>query len=140
MHEGKVVRFDEIRGYGFVAPNAGGEDVFLHVNDLQFDKRLLGPGVFVKFDVEEGDRGLKASRVGLIDRERDSLSRPANSSPKPAKETEDDGMCDVLTVKEFLEEVTESLLGAAPAITGEQIVLIRQRLAQLAHNHGWVET
>jgi CspA family cold shock protein len=138
MPEGKVIRFDEIRGYGFVAPSSGGEDVFLHVNDLEFDKRLLGPGVFVKFDVEDGDRGLKASRVGLVDREH----RAAAPAPKPSlvKEVVDDGMCDVLTVKEFLEEVTESLLGTAPAITGEQIILIRQRLAQLARNHGWVES
>ena len=138
MPEGKVIRFDEIRGYGFVAPSSGGEDVFLHVNDLEFDKRLLGPGVFVKFDVEDGDRGLKASRVGLLDRE----PRAAAPAPKPSvvKEVTDDGMCDVLTVKEFLEEVTESLLSTAPAITGEQIILIRQRLAQLARNHGWVES
>jgi cold shock CspA family protein len=131
---GKVVRFDEFRGYGFVAPDTGGEDVFLHVNDLQFDKRLLGPGALVEFDVEEGDRGLKASHVRMISR---GAERPA---PRPApRATEDDGMCDVLSVKEFLEEVTEALLDSAPGVTGEQIVHIRQRLAQVAHTHGWVE-
>lgn len=134
---GKVVRFDEFRGYGFVAPNTGGEDVFLHVNDLQFDKRLLGPGALVEFDVEEGDRGLKASHVRMISRGGD---RPATPEPKPVfRATDDDGMCDVLSVKEFLEEVTETLLDAAPSITAEQIVHIRQRLAQVAHTHGWVE-
>jgi cold shock CspA family protein len=124
-----VVRFDEFRGYGFVAPDTGGEDVFLHVNDLQFDKRLLGPGALVEFDVEEGDRGLKASRVRMI-------SRP-ESSPEPRA---DDDLCDVLSVKEFLEEVTEALLESAPGVTGDQIVHIRQRMAQLAHTHGWVES
>ncbi|HVV17863.1 MAG TPA: cold shock domain-containing protein [Pseudonocardiaceae bacterium] len=134
MVAGKVVRFDEFRGYGFVAPDTGGEDVFLHVNDLQFDKRLLGPGALVEFDVEEGDRGLKASHVRMISR---GAERPA---PRPApRATEDDGMCDVLSVKEFLEEVTEALLDSAPGVTGEQIVHIRQRLAQVAHTHGWVE-
>jgi cold shock CspA family protein len=128
---GKVVRFDEFRGYGFVAPDTGGEDVFLHVNDLQFDKRLLGPGALVEFDVEEGDRGLKASRVRMISKG----DRPA---PRP-EPRDDDGLCDVLTVKEFLEEITECLLDAAPTVTGEQIVHIRQRLAQVAHTHGWVE-
>jgi cold shock CspA family protein len=134
---GKVVRFDEFRGYGFVAPTTGGEDVFLHVNDLQFDKRLLGPGVLVEFDVEEGDRGLKASRVRMISRPAD---RP-EQGPLPRSEPRaDDDLCDVLSVKEFLEEVTETLLEAAPTITGDQIVHIRQRMAQLAHTHGWVET
>lgn len=134
---GKVVRFDEFRGYGFVAPTTGGEDVFLHVNDLQFDKRLLGPGAMVEFDVEEGDRGLKASHVRMISR--GTEQRPPTARPEP-RINDDDGMCDVLSVKEFLEEVTEALLDAAPTVTAEQIVHIRQRMAQLAHTHGWVES
>lgn len=145
MVAGKVVRFDEFRGYGFVAPNTGGEDVFLHVNDLQFDKRLLGPGALVEFDVEEGDRGLKASHVRMISRGADRADRQA-PSPEPRtsdrmsdRMSDDDGMCDVLSAKEFLEEVTEALLDAAPTLTGEQIVHVRQRMAQLAHTHGWVE-
>lgn len=138
MVAGKVVRFDEFRGYGFVAPDTGGEDVFLHVNDLQFDKRLLGPGALVEFDVEEGDRGLKASHVRMISR---GVDRPVMSSvPKPTpRVNDDDGMCDVLSVKEFLEEVTETLMDAAPSMTAEQILHVRQRLAQVAHTHGWVE-
>ncbi|HEX5407238.1 MAG TPA: cold shock domain-containing protein [Pseudonocardiaceae bacterium] len=135
---GKVVRFDEFRGYGFVAPNTGGEDVFLHVNDLQFDKRLLGAGALVEFDVEEGDRGLKASHVRMISKGGDRVT----TAPRPESRAaaDDDGLCDVLSVKEFLEEVTETLLDAAPTITGEQVVHIRQRMAQLAHTHGWVES
>jgi CspA family cold shock protein len=141
---GRVVRFDEFRGYGFVAPETGGEDVFLHVNDLQFDKRLLGPGAQVEFDVEEGDRGLKASKVRMISRgtDRPAPTRAPAMASAPRLEpraADDDGMCDVLSVKEFLEEVTETLLDAAPTITGEQIVHIRQRMAQVAHTHGWVE-
>jgi cold shock protein len=133
---GKVVRFDEIRGYGFVAPETGGEDVFLHVNDLQFDKRLLGPGALVEFDVEEGDRGLKASHVRMISR---GTERPAPTVRAEPRVADDDVLCDVLSVKEFLEEVTEALLDSAPSLTGDQIVHIRQRMAQVAHTHGWVE-
>lgn len=138
MVAGKVVRFDEFRGYGFVAPNTGGEDVFLHVNDLQFDKRLLGAGALVEFDVEEGDRGLKASHVRMISKGGDRVTSSPRQESRAA--ADDDGLCDVLSVKEFLEEVTETLLDAAPSVTGEQIVHIRQRMAQLAHTHGWVES
>ena len=142
---GKVVRFDEVRGYGFVAPESGGEDVFLHVNDLTFDKRLLGPGVVVEFDVEEGDRGLKASRVGLVARSGERAEQPVravSAAPLLVRDgdADDEPMCDVLSVKEFLDEVTEGLLEAAPTITAEQIVQIRQRMAQIAHTHGWVDT
>lgn len=62
-----MIRFDEIRGYGFVAPDVGAEDVFLHVNDLTFDKRLLTQGARVRFVVEESDRGPKACQVQMID-------------------------------------------------------------------------
>jgi cold shock CspA family protein len=147
MAEGKVIRFDDVRGYGFVMPDDGGEDVFLHVNDLRFDKRLLSVGARVEFDVEDGDRGRKASGVrmvtnGLAPAVRSaavSTSTSASSSSEPHG-PDDEVLCDVLSVKEFLEEVTEALLDAAPTVTGLQLTQIRQRMAQLAHGHGWVES
>ncbi|WP_049572601.1 cold-shock protein [Streptomyces sp. SBT349] len=135
MVTGKVVRFDELRGYGFVAPDTGGEDVFIHVNDLEFDKRLLGPGMLVRFDVEEGDRGLKASNVRLQEGGDRQAGPPRGSSGSPQDE-----LCDVLSVREFVEEITEALLHAAPSATSEQILAIRQRLIQVAHSHGWVDS
>ncbi|WP_171165719.1 cold-shock protein [Streptomyces sp. I05A-00742] len=138
MVTGKIIRFDEFRGYGFVAPDTGGEDVFVHVNDVQADKRLIVPGAFVEFTVEEGDRGLKASQVRLLDR---PSARPAESTAEVfgLGPSGDDGDCDVLSSKEFLDEVTELLLSAAPTMTAEQILLVRQRLVRLAAGHGWVE-
>jgi cold shock CspA family protein len=132
---GKVIRFDEMRGYGFIAPESGGDDVFMHVNDLNFDKRLLGQGVQVEFEVEEGDRGLKASGVSLLNRPVSAVTRPA-----PQRLPDDEPLCDVLTVKELLEEVTENLLQGVPELTGGQLLNIRQRIAQIAHSHGWVES
>jgi cold shock CspA family protein len=123
---GKVVHFDEARGFGFVSPDDGGDDVFLHVNDIHFDKRLLAPGVQLQFDTEEGDRGLKASRVSLLET---GPSRPAH----------DDGLCDILPEHEFLEEVTEQLLAKASSLTGEQIIAVRRCMAALARSHGWLE-
>jgi cold shock CspA family protein len=134
---GKVIRFDAIRGYGFVAPSGGGDDVFLHVNDLDVDKSLVSPGVTVEFDVENGDKGLKAARVRVLESDRPATA-PASHRPAP-RVVVDDGLCDILTAREFTEEVTEALLGAAPGITGEQIVQIRRHLAKLATDHGWVE-
>ena len=37
MLTGKVVHFDDMRGYGFIAPDKGGEDVFVHANVLADD-------------------------------------------------------------------------------------------------------
>jgi cold shock protein len=128
---GRVVRFDELRGYGFVTPDTGGEDVFIHVNDLTFDKRFVAQGTLVEFDVEEGDRGLKASNVRLLDE---------TTRPRPRQDGEDDdALCDVLSVGEFTTELTEALLRSSPTLTAEQIVHIRQHLIKLAHSHGWLE-
>lgn len=131
---GKVIRFDEVRGYGFVAPDVGAEDVFLHVNDLTFDKRLLTQGTRVRFVVEESDRGLKASQVRMIDE--------VDSGPEPvtrAAAADDEALCDVLSTAELTAELTEALVTSVPTITAEQILRVRDCVTRLARTHGWVE-
>jgi cold shock CspA family protein len=137
---GKVIRFDEIRGYGFVSPDAGGEDVFIHVNDLDFDKRLLVPGAQVEFLAEEGDRGLKASQVRILTQAAPAPS-PQSAIPtaKGTRSSDDDALCDVLSAKELSEEFTEAVLVAIPDITAAQLLGVRQCLLTLAHAHGWID-
>jgi CspA family cold shock protein len=64
--KGKILRFDETRGYGFIAPDSGGEDVFLHANALTGEKHDYQSGVPVEFEVLESDRGLKAMAVRIV--------------------------------------------------------------------------
>lgn len=128
MVTGKVIRFDEVRGYGFVSPDSGGEDVFIHVNDLTFDKRLIAPGVVVEFDPEDSDRGPKASNVSIVR----STAAPGGGAPE-------EDLFDVLPAKEFHEVITEALLTSAPSMTAEQILQVRQKLTQIAVRHGWVD-
>ncbi|GAB3006572.1 cold shock domain-containing protein [Amycolatopsis acidiphila] len=122
MVTGKVVRFDEMRGYGFVAPESGGEDVFVHVNDLDVDKRLIAPGAIVEFTVEDGERGPKASNVRIV---RDA--RPA---------IDEDYLPSGL---DFREELTEALLTGAPTLTAEQVLRVRKTVLELVHEHGWLD-
>ena len=64
---GSVARFDARRGYGFLVPDDGGEDVFVHQNNINMEGfRYLNPGERVRFDVEEGARGRKAVAVELL--------------------------------------------------------------------------
>nr|WP_269328670.1 cold shock domain-containing protein [Kineosporia babensis] len=77
------MRFDEIRGYGFIAPDSGGEDVFLHANALLAEKHQYHPGVPVEFDVIEGERGLKATAVRVI-KGRTAAVTPANGATVPS--------------------------------------------------------
>ena len=64
---GKVVHYDTNRGFGFLAPESGGADVFLHINDIDIDENSLKPGAKVSFDVEETDRGAKAINVAVTE-------------------------------------------------------------------------
>jgi cold shock protein len=136
VQTGKVVRFDEVRGYGFIAPDGGGEDVFVHANVLSDDQHSLSPGVQVEFEAVAGDRGLKASTVRVV--------RPASPYVDPLGPMDpgadfEDGMCDVLTERVFIQEVTERLLETMPDLTAGQVRTMRSQLLDLARGHGWVD-
>ncbi|KLL11678.1 DNA-binding protein [Protofrankia sp. BMG5.30] len=144
MGTGRILRFDGVRGYGFIAPDAGGDDIFMHANDLQDEKHLFQPGTLVEFEAEESDRGPKASVVRLARR---AQARPAPARPLASpsaangrSDADDDDMCDVLTVGEFRHLLTETLIESVPTLTGGQISQIRQRLTTLAQARGWVES
>ncbi|MFE9425714.1 cold-shock protein [Kitasatospora sp. NPDC006697] len=141
MVAGRVVRFDGARGYGFITPEDGGEDVFLHVNDMEIPEAYLRPGLAVEFEIEDGDRGPKASAVRLAegpDGKPLTPPRPATASATARGTDADDGMCDVLTAEDYLREVTEAVLATAPELTGAQIVRIRESLLPFAKKHSWV--
>ena len=119
MVRGRVVRFDDIRGYGFVTPEGGGEDVFMHVNDLDVDKRLITPGVVVEFTVEDGERGLKASGIRLV--------RQAGDDDE-----------DIHPARDVREELTEALLTGVPTLTAEEVLRVRRVVLELIRDHGWL--
>lgn len=132
---GKVLRFDDVRGYGFIAPDSGGEDVFVHANDLLDEKSMFAPGTAVEFEVAQGERGLKAYSVHVLDR-----PRPVRAASVPAGlSDDDDGLCDVLSRDEFTHELTDLLLRDVPDLTGAQITRLRGSLLTLAQKYGWVE-
>jgi CspA family cold shock protein len=59
-----VVRwFDADRGFGFLAPDDGGEDLFVHASEISGGAKLLREGQTVQFEVGEGSRGPQALRV-----------------------------------------------------------------------------
>jgi CspA family cold shock protein len=148
------LRFDQVRGYGFIAPAGGGADIFLHMNDILEEKHRIVPGTLVEFDVEEGQRGLKASSVRIIRQAAGAGSAgsaagagagagdgdaPAPPRREPAPGGEADTLCDILSPAEFTHEVTELLLGAEPSLTAAQIVQVRSAFVQFARKSGWVE-
>jgi CspA family cold shock protein len=63
---GTVKWFNAERGYGFIAPNGGGKDVFVHISTLEGSGiEGLTEGQTVVVDVVEGRKGPEAARVRL---------------------------------------------------------------------------
>jgi CspA family cold shock protein len=64
MPTGTVKWFNESKGYGFIAPVDGGDDVFVHTSAIEGDgaNKLLEDQT-VEFDVEQGPKGLQAAHV-----------------------------------------------------------------------------
>ena len=140
---GRIIRFDDVRGYGFIAPAGGGEDVFVHANDFGEQRYLVHPGVQVEYEVEEGERGLKVASVRVVDAQAVPPVRPSGageSRPRTAPAGDDDGLCDVLAPHELRAEVTELLIQHVPSLTAAQIAQVRERLVEYARSHGWVES
>jgi CspA family cold shock protein len=67
--QGKVKWFDTEKGYGFIAPEDGGKDIFVHrnnVENLDYNQGLEDDEA-VEFDVEETPKGLSATNVRSLD-------------------------------------------------------------------------
>ncbi|MBO0609858.1 cold-shock protein [Myceligenerans salitolerans] len=64
--DGTVSWYDDTKGFGFVAPDSGGEDIFVHVRALGPGLTGLSEGERVTYDVVEGDRGPNARNVQLV--------------------------------------------------------------------------
>lgn len=65
--EGAVKRFDADKGYGFISPDGGGKDVFVHITALRRSGvTALDPGQRVRVEIVDGSKGLEAERITLI--------------------------------------------------------------------------
>jgi CspA family cold shock protein len=64
MATGTVKWFNNAKGFGFIAPQDGGDDVFVHFSAIKSDGyRTLSEGQNVTFEVEQGPKGLQATDV-----------------------------------------------------------------------------
>lgn len=64
MATGNVKWFNESKGFGFITPDDGSKDVFVHFSAIASEGfRTLAEGQQVTFDVEDGPKGPQATNV-----------------------------------------------------------------------------
>jgi cold shock protein len=131
--QGTMVQFDEVRGYGFIAPDDGGIDVFVHANSLSGPHTPVSCGTRLEFSVLSGDRGPKAYDVRVI-------GGPANRESAPAAEPgpPEPGPGPTPGAQDYLARCTEALLADVPDLTARQVVRIRASMLRLAAEMDWI--
>lgn len=67
MASGTVKWFNDQKGYGFVAPDDGGKDIFVHHTAIQSEGfRSLAEGQRVTYEIEQGPKGPQAVLVHAV--------------------------------------------------------------------------
>jgi len=64
---GIVKWFNASKGYGFISPSEGGDDVFAHFSAIEMDGyKTLKEGQKVEFEVQQGPKGLQATHIKSV--------------------------------------------------------------------------
>jgi CspA family cold shock protein len=75
MPTGTVKWFNDAKGFGFIEPDGGGDDVFAHFSAIQMEGfRTLKQGGKVRFDLVQGPKGQLAQNIAPVESEAQATS------------------------------------------------------------------
>ncbi len=67
MATGTVKWFNDTKGFGFITPDDGGDDLFAHFSEIQAEGfKTLAENQKVSFDVTQGPKGKQAAKIQVI--------------------------------------------------------------------------
>lgn len=90
MPSGTVKWFNNAKGFGFILPDGGGDDLFAHYSSIEMDGyRTLKAGQAVTFEVQEGDKGLHASNIRPAEAEGSSTAEPSSTESSRTNASEE---------------------------------------------------
>lgn len=98
MAIGKVKWFNNAKGYGFILPDEGNEDLFVHYSAIQMDGyKTLKAGQPVQFDIVEGPKGLHAVNIQDVESPETEDVELGVSVDFDIREEDDDATLDATT-------------------------------------------
>jgi CspA family cold shock protein len=90
MSLGTVKWFNDLKGFGFIEPDGGGEDIFAHFSAIQMEGfRTLKQGSKVQFEIVDGPKGKLAQNISAVEPNAGGVPDLDLSEAPPARQAQE---------------------------------------------------
>jgi CspA family cold shock protein len=119
MSTGQVKWFNNAKGFGFILPDGGGADLFVHYSAIWMDGyKTLKAGQAVTFDTVDGPKGLHAANIRPVEDSGSTGSGDEDGQQTPSAGQHSANGNDASDIGESTEEARHSLAAQAASVQG----------------------